>query len=211
MKTYNVLFLFIMALSLTSFGQNKLSVINLDTTKLSNKIKYTGKIRNAVSWSDKLGDNIVITTETGKTKSKSAESEDFRDAEIYAYHYIVGKDSTYLTWKVYDFIKECPLDLEASFIKNTFQVTDLNNDGIAEIWLMYKTVCHGDVSPYTMKIIMYQGQQKYAMRGLNKVKVTETEFFGGDYKFDKAFTDGPSVFSNFAKKLWEKNIMQTWE
>ena len=34
---------------------------------------------------------------------------------------------------------------------------------------MYKTVCHVDVSPCDMKIIMYQGGQKYAIRGKNKV------------------------------------------
>jgi hypothetical protein len=57
---------------------------------------------------------------------------------------------------------------------------------------------------------MYQGQQKYAIRGQNKVKVSDNEFYGGDYKFDKAFADGPNEFLAFAKKMWDKNIMQTW-
>ena len=61
-----------------------------------------------------------------------------------------------------------------------------------------------------MKIIMYQGQQKYAMRGQNKVKVSDKEFYGGDYKFDNAFLDGPTMFRDFAKKMWNKNIMQIW-
>ena len=74
------------------------------------------------------------------------------------------------TWKVYDYIDDCPVDIVASFVKNTFKITDLDNNGVAEIWLMYKTVCHGDVSPSEMKIIMYQGNQKFAMRGENKVQ-----------------------------------------
>ena len=211
MKNQVALYLFILLISFNAHGQNKINVINPDTTRLPEGIKFIGKIKAAVRWNDKVGDHIVITTETGETPSKSAPSENFKDAELYAYHYLVGKDSTYLTWKVYDFVKECPLELEARFIKNTFQVTDLNNDGVAEVWLMYKTVCHIDVSPCEMKIIMYQGQQKFVMKGLNKVKVTANEFFGGDYTFDKAFTDGPSVFRDFAKKLWDDNIMQTWE
>ena len=76
---------------------------------------------------------------------------------------------------------------------------------------MYKTVCHGDVSPSNMKVIMYQGLQKYAMRGRNKVKISETETEGGEYTFDKVFVDGPISFRNFAIKLWEKNILQKWE
>jgi hypothetical protein len=59
----------------------------------------------------------------------------------------------------------------ASFVKNTFKINDLDHNGIAEIWLMYKIVCHGDVSPCEMKIIIYEEKQKIAMRGENKVQI----------------------------------------
>jgi hypothetical protein len=130
--------------------------------------------------------------------------------ELYANHFILKGNDTLQTWRVYDFISDCPVDIEAKFIKNSFQVTDLNQDGRGEIWIMYKTVCHGDVSPSDMKIIMYQGQQKYAIRGQNKVQITDKEFYGGKYKIDKAFANGPKVFLTFAKKLWDKNIIQLW-
>jgi len=195
--------------SISVFGQ--ISLTKIDMTKLPKEINYEGKINNAIRWTDNLGDNIVITSETGIYKSKKFKHEsDGSDAELFAYHFIIKKDSIKQTWKVYDFIQDCIVDIEASFVKNTFRVTDLNKDGVAEIWLMYKTACHGDISPCDMKIIMYQGQQKYAMRGQNKVQVSENEFYGGDYKFDKAFTDGPNEFREFAKKLWDKNIMQKW-
>ena len=204
------LYILTLLCSMTAFGQGQIITNNLDTTKLPNGIKLTGNVKSAVRWTDKLGDNIVITTETGETINKTAPSDDYRDAALYAYHYIEINDSIILTWKVYDFIKECPLDIEANFVKNTFQVTDLNNDGVAEVWLMYKTVCHGDISPSNMKIIMYQGQQKYAMRGRNKVQISDKESVGGDYKFDKAFNDGPTIFKDFAIKLWDRNCLQTW-
>lgn len=197
--------------SLTVLGQVQVSVKQLDLTKLPKGIKYKGKIKTAVRWVDSLGDNIVILTETGIYQNKKFKHEsDGGDAELFAYHFIVKGDSALQTWRVYDFISDCPVDIEAQFIKNSFQVTDLNHDGVSEIWIMYKTVCHGDVSPCDMKIIMYQGQQKYAVRGQNKVQLSDKEFYGGDYKFDKAFADGPKEFLAFAKKLWNKNIMQTW-
>ena len=220
MKTHKMIYkLFFIVLtafvSLTSFGQEQISVTQLDLTKLPKGIKYEGKIKSAVRWFDSLGDNVVILTETGIYKSKKFQYEnDGSDAELFAYHFIVKNDSAALAWRVYDFISDCSESIEASFIKNTFQVTDLDSNGVAEIWLMYKTVCHGDVSPSTMKIIMYQGNQKFAMRGENKVCVGIDDkgdylYHGGEYKFDYAFANAPKEFLEFAKKLWDKNIMQT--
>ncbi|WP_430401736.1 M949_RS01915 family surface polysaccharide biosynthesis protein [Fluviicola sp.] len=191
-------------------AQGKIELTTLEKSQLPKGIKYSGEIKQAVRWTDQSGDNIVITTETGDTESKSGPSEDYRDAALYATHFLVFPDSVRQTWKVHDFIKECPLDIEANFVKNTFQVTDLNGDGIAEVWLMYIVSCKSDVSPADMKIIMYQGNQKYALRGHTKVEPSHGEFLGGDYKFDKAFNEGPAEFRDFAKKLWKAHLTEKW-
>ncbi|MEP6928357.1 MAG: hypothetical protein ABI850_00030 [Flavobacterium sp.] len=194
-----------------SFKVNK-----IDTTNLPAALKYEGNIKNAVRWQDNAGDNIVITTETGhyiNPKFKH-ENEDSSDAELFAYHYIISGDEVKQTWKVYDYISDCPVEIAAYFVKNTFNVTDLNKNGIAEIWLMYKTTCHGDVSPLQMKVIMYEGKEKYAMRGENKVLLETSEgkekFIGGEFKFDANFEKAPKIFKEFALNLWNKNIMQKW-
>lgn len=202
---------------LSMFGQSQLKVTNLEIKDLPLEIKYEGKIKNAIQWTDELGLNIVILSETGIYRSeKFIHENEGMDAELFGYHYLDADGMLIAVWKLYDFISDCPVDIEASFIKNTLQVTDLNEDKIAEVWLMYKTVCHGDVSPSDMKIIMYQGNQKYAMRGQNKVNAGTDEngkeiYIGGEYKFDKAFKTGPVEFKNFAIALWNKNIMQKWE
>jgi hypothetical protein len=194
-----------------SFKVNK-----IDSTNFPDGLKYEGIIKNAVRWKDKSGDNIVIATETGhyiNPKFKH-ESEDSSDAELFAYHYIISGNKANQTWKVYDYISDCPVEIAAYFVKNTFNVTDLNKNGIAEVWLMYKTTCHGDVSPLQMKVIMYEGKEKYAMRGENKVLLETSEgkekYIGGEYTFDANFQKGPKVFKEFALNLWNKNIMQKW-
>jgi hypothetical protein len=213
-KSYQSLnFLITLLISTNLLGQTPLKLTKLDVNKLPYFIKVDGKAQNAVRWTDNLGDNIVITSETGRYTSKKAKADEIEEAnaELFGYHYLVVKNGVQETWKVYDFIKDCPLDLEAHYVKNTFQITDLDKNGIAEVWLMYRTVCHGDVSPSDMKIIMYQGQQKYAMRGRAKIKFGEKEFEGGEYKFDPAFNKAPKVIVDYAKKLWNKNILQTFE
>lgn len=235
MKNIAILLLFILSLSsckedkkeeiktLTSPESNKtenltLTVNKIDSTQFPKSIKYEGFIKNAVRWKDKSGDNIVITTETGHyiNKKFKHESEDSSDAELFAYHFIISGNEAKQTWRIYDYISDCPVELVASFVKNTFAITDLNNNGIAETWLMYKTVCHGDVSPSNMKVIMYEGNQKYAMRGENKVQISEDdngkkEFLGGEFKFDEKFKKAPKVFKDYAENLWKKNLMEKWD
>lgn len=186
-----------------------------DIKHLPGEIKVKGEITNSSGWKDQHGEHLVFTSETGIfTPDRSKDKEDMTDlrsAEVFVYHYIKKEnaDNYVLSWRVHDHIVDCPVDLDATFVKNTFQVTDLDKDGEQEVWLMYKTVCHGDVSPYEMKIILYEGNDKYAVRGENKV-VLEGQSYGGKYKFDKKFKEGPQEFRDFAKKLWEKNLIQKW-
>ncbi|WP_425562960.1 M949_RS01915 family surface polysaccharide biosynthesis protein [Mucilaginibacter gynuensis] len=189
----------------------QVQVTKLDKKTVPASVKYSGHIIDAVKYKDSGGEYLVITTETGETPTKNSEMEG-RDAALYAYHYTIEGNGVYKsTWQTYDFIKDCPVDINASFIPGTFAVTDLDKNGKAEVWLMYKTVCHGDVSPSNMKIIMHEGDKKYAVRGTNKVKLSATETEGGKYTFDEVFKNGPEAFRQYAAKLWQKNIMETWK
>ena len=197
--------LFFFFLSSRGIGQHKITVATIDASKIPKEIKYSGKIKSAITWNDRLGENFAVTSETGEFESKNADNGG-RDAALYAYHYIRSKNTIEQNWKLYDYVKDCPLDIEASFLTNTLHVTDLDNDGIGEIWVMYKLACTGDVSPSEMKIIRYEGKHKAAMRGESRVKISEKEYDGGNYTFDKAFNDAPGYFREYAKKMWTKNI-----
>ncbi|MGB3949266.1 MAG: hypothetical protein WBM13_14860 [Bacteroidia bacterium] len=209
-----LLILFIFTQSLTVFAQVTIQSTPLDLNQLPKALKYEGTVKAAIRFSDKTGDNIVIITETGSyTNAKFKHENEGNDAELFAYQFSIKNDSIKQLWKVYDYISDCPFDIEASFIKNTLQITDLNKDGMAEVWLLYLVACRSDVSPADMKIIMYQAQQKYAMRGKNKVEVTtddkgNKQYTGGEYKFDPAFKSAPKEFSVFAEQLWKNNVMQ---
>jgi hypothetical protein len=192
----------------SSYGQIKLT--KLDSSSLPKRIKYVGRIINAVKWTDSLGLNYAVTTETGRIYSKAKDEEDLFDAFLYAYHYVVKNDSTKLSWRIYDYNKGCNLDLNFYFIDKAFAVTDLDKNGLAEIWVMYKNSCHGDVSPVPTKIIMYEGNKKYALRGESKVQVSATDFVGGTYTLDDNFKNGKSIFRQYAENIWSKNKNETW-
>jgi hypothetical protein len=213
--TRPILFIFLISFlpfSNTLFSQGKIKNLTSDISKIPKEAKCNGALKEFMRWTDVSGEYLVIISESKESKKINAEADmEERNKQLFAVCYQIKKDSLVQKWKVFDQISKCPFDLTISFIQNVFQVTDLNNDGLGEVWMVYKMVCRSDVSPCDMKIIMYEGQQKFAMRGQNKVKMSETEYFGGDYKFDKAFNDGPREFRDFALKLWEKNIIENWE
>lgn len=192
-----------------------LKVSKITEDQLPNAAAFQGIFKEAYEWEDATGKNVAILSETGIQKNANLKHElDGNDAELYAYSYRIEGEITPPNWKVYDYIHDCPVDIVAEFIDDTFQITDLDKNGVAEVWIMYKTVCHSDVSPSDMKIIMYEGYQKFAMRGENKIEFgrdddNNVRYIGGEYKFDEAFLQGSEVFRSFAKKMWNKNIMSS--
>jgi hypothetical protein len=189
-----------------AYGQIK--VTKLSKAAIPKFVPYTGRLINAVSYADKEGSHLVLTTETGERQVGGVDDGSYREADLYAYQYNLTGTKYELKWKVHDFIKECPVDITANYVPGTFAVTDLNKDGKAEVWLMYRTVCKGDVSPSDMKIIMYEGVKKYAVRGVTKIKVSNTAYTGGTYAFDTAFKGAAKVYRDYATNLWKKNVYE---
>ncbi|MFA5405027.1 MAG: hypothetical protein WC358_08840 [Ignavibacteria bacterium] len=190
-----------------STGGNTDEIIMKDFNKndLPSDVKYQGSIINGKRWSDKNGENIIIltTTKEHSTGKKGYDEEFERAKELYGYQYIKKSDGWSQVWKINDFINNCPVDITLEFIGGSLTVTDLNNDGIAETTFLYKMACRGDVSPCDLKLIMHEGETKYAIRGSMKLFV-DNRWYGGDYKVDKSFNDAPSGFLEYAKEQWNK-------
>jgi hypothetical protein len=143
-------------------------------------------------WTDSLGDNILITTkriiqhvdgpnvlqrlEKQPVLTKIKETEPQR-----AYHYLVINDSAVFTWEAIGILKLC--DKNVNFSRNWFVITDLDNNSIAEVWLIYRNDCpegNGD-----MKIVMFENDIKYSATG----KFEESQFL--ESYFDQNFNAAP--------------------
>ncbi len=164
---------------------------------------YKGKIIKSLNWTDKNGENILVLTEVAPFLSaKRKGGNDDYDAELYAYLYLKNEGTYQLLWKVTDFIRQCPLDITTAFQTEALSITDLDSNGIAETWLLYRLACRSDVSPSTMKLIMYEGNKKYAIRGTCKI-VMGDESYGGEMNIDGNFKNGLKVFREYAQKKWK--------
>jgi len=63
--------------------------------------------------------------------------------------------------------------------------------------------CKGDVSEDDMKLMMHEGETKYAIRGSMKLKMGG-ETYGGKMNVDASFDKAPKEFLDYAKEQWNK-------
>ncbi len=192
-------------------------------------IKIKGKVQEVWKWNDNLGENILITSSEAPHDDKGENGEEAQSAELHAFHY-AKKDGDYVqVWFINDAVKSCPVDITCDFIPGSATITDLDKDGIAEIKVQYTMACRGDVSPATMKLIIYENGVKYALQGNRwlsyspdftysvtekdvnlesspKLKDESGEMLRtfGRYDSEKEFVTAPPEFLPFARKEWLK-------
>jgi hypothetical protein len=171
---------------------------------------------SCVSWEDSLGENYLIVSESKEMDSKQpVEAQktdsmlieaDMRDKELYAYNYLVKGDSVALLWKLIDYVRECPFDLTVEYLTKKPLVTDIDNDGISETWLVYWLGCRSDVSALDLKLIMHIGKAKYAIRGTRIVSYGsgKNNFDGGKKVMDDNFDKVSKEIKEYSNNVWQK-------
>jgi hypothetical protein len=179
---------------------------SLEKRKLPSTAIPKGTLVYAGAWDDAEGKHIITLSFISSTREDREYEFTYESTHLYAHHYLLDTltNSYKETWKIKEFVNDCEFDLTAEFINNAIQISDENENGIAEVWTMYKTACRSDVSPCALKLIMYEGALKHAMRGSMRIDAFD-EPIGGEYKFDEAFKAANPAVKEFAKKMWMEN------
>lgn len=191
--------------------ENSSKTIKIDSIsydEIPKDLDFRGTVVEALKWSDKSGDNILIQSISGWFPWKDYDdigstSYMIQDKwEIYAYLFQKKRGETYYKriWRLYDYNECFGVDWYAGFIPKGTTITDIDNNGIAEISMPYVLICRGGMDPGTMKIIMYEGNKKYAVRGETEICVGDNPY-GGDYKLSDNLNTKTN-FKNFLLKLW---------
>ena len=94
--------------------------------------------------------------------------------------------------------------MTAAFHPDALEVTDLDHDGIGELWFGYEVGCRSDVSPNTYKLLALEGGNKYILRGETLIDDGSGQKYGGTYEVDPSFTRGPPAFLAHARALWDR-------
>ena len=188
----------------TEIKKDETKNLNIDDNQeaLCEKISIKGdKLILCREWNE-LGKQKVIVV--SKKRQGNTKTEFFVDV------YSENDLSESLTG-IYDFIEDCPVDFFINYIEGSLTITDLDNDGLKEISFLYELSCQGDISPAKMKLIMFEGKNKFKLRGMRQNRATmelNQEFGYGKYTVDKSFEEAPDSFLEHARKLWEKYVKE---
>ncbi|HEX8320971.1 M949_RS01915 family surface polysaccharide biosynthesis protein [Longimicrobium sp.] len=187
-----------------------LEVLSFDPEALPPNADVTGDVVDGARWRDANGENVVVLAETGEFPAAGECDVDHpcRDAEIRAYHFARNGAAWKRLWLVTDFERTCGWDLTARFVKGSLSVTDLDHDGVGESTFLYTLTCTSDVSPSTLKLIMHEGQAKYAIRGTTDLSAVlgKSEYSGGDRNVDPAFGRAHARQRSYALAQWERFV-----
>jgi hypothetical protein len=163
---------------------------------------YKGQIKQGKRWKDNRGENIVILTQTGVYWANVYDAT--RGAKLYAYHFIKTADNTFKEiWKISEVVDDCAFDVRCDFFSNSLTVTDLDNDGIAEVGFVLVKGCRLEAAPDEKKLVLYEGKDLYMITGTTSV-VKGAQKQGGDKKIADKFEEAPDAFLEFADKQWNK-------
>ena len=194
--------------------ENSSDSIKIDTLsydEIPKSIDFKGTVVEALKWTDANGENILIQTVTGyftwKDYEENSKDYMFQDkAELYAYLYVKSNaEQEYKKkWRVYDYIECYGVDMFIGFVPKATTITDLDNDGISEIAIPYVSMCRGGMDPGILKIIMFEENTKYALRGSTMIMCGREAPYGGEYEASSNLEQKPS-FNDFLKKNWDRN------
>lgn len=210
----NLILFFSFLIGTVAFAQ--INLIDIQQKNIPSDCFFKGDFISAEEWSDSLGLNILILSQSKVNKSNSTfKAEDGnievdnKEKEVYAIHYL-KHDSVKILWKLVDFERDCPFDLTIDYLISKPIVTDLDNNKVCETWILYWLGCRSDVSSNDMKLILHIGKDKFAIRGKRKVRygIDPNQIDGGQYKMDDTFNGLPKQIYDFSLKLWNEYNME---
>jgi hypothetical protein len=176
------------------------------TTSTFNKemvkaLPYDGELLYGRSWEDKNGKNILIFTEKTTEKQLYPDEPSTYTINLHAYHFAGDK----LIREVKDFEKDCMFDMRARFIEKSITITDIDEDGYAEVTFVYRLGCTSELSPDGLKLMMLENGEKYAIRGNTLVDYSGdgSNVVGGVTNVDDSFNAIPEFLAH-AKKIWDE-------
>jgi hypothetical protein len=157
-------------------------------SQLDQRMPHKGKFVDGLGWKDEAGQHALFLCYDAKPQENSR--------DIYLYQYCEVGGSVQLVWDIQDFGGAL---CEMTFVDNSLQIIDLDQDGIMEACFMYQNRCDG-LDPYVTKMMLMKGGQKLAIRG----KFSVEDHAELEKTIDPVVAQQPAIFKNFMLMNWNE-------
>ena len=180
--------------------------------RMKEDLQIIGEKVSDVWFTDAQGEHYLILSNTGKINDMEfPESGDkFYDVELYTYLFTTSSEALILDWMIKDSVVKCGPEIYAEFGGEAYDLTDLDNDGMKEVWINYSIGCNSKNVPLKMRVIMTENKSQYVMDGEKRVKIGPDNFKGGDYTFGENVSNIATSFKDHFKKIWKEQVDQVF-
>ena len=167
------------------------------------KISLAAPLVKGVAFNDVKGGHLLLLTKLSSPSKNKPDPHRMERHELKAIHFKKTTKGWLQEWAITDYV-DCPgLDSEANFYLDQVSITDVNNDGHAEVSVPYNLFCGGGVDSKTIKIIMRTENKKFALRGKSKIVLPGQESFGGEMELDALLKKNKNaVYRDHLIRIW---------
>ncbi len=164
-------------------------------------LKYDGHFVAGLEWTDSTGKNVAVFSQTNEQGSEG------ESRTLHAAGFRLSKESVRRVWLVQDWVKDCDLDLTCYFETSSFEVTDLDSNGLGEVSFVYRMACNGGMDYIEEKLLLVEDGKKFPVRGETQWELSEkgdSDHYDGPMRVDRSFDHAPAIFRSFAVEKWRK-------
>jgi hypothetical protein len=187
----------LLMLLVCTFNLFGITLDTISTLPIGIKLQESEELKLALQFADSRGTHIIALL-----RSHIKYSDENEKIVLKAIQFKFESRQWIPEWKIWDFVECQHLDIQGEFLTNLTSITDLDSNKIFETTVAYQMICTGDVSPKTTKVIMRQGEVKYAVRGESLITIGKDVKYGGTFEPDKALNEVPK-FKTFIIEKWK--------
>ncbi|WP_409278440.1 M949_RS01915 family surface polysaccharide biosynthesis protein [Pseudomonas defluvii] len=165
-----------------------------------------------VHFRDKDGEGLLVLSRTDGQATDEETAEDVDKVVLIAtlYGRTTADEPFKSRWQIDNETTCAGLDLDVGFYPDVTGVSDLNNDGVAELTIASHAFCGGGIDPHAIMVELREGQAYYAIEGQSLVSVPGDGSYGGERKDSPSLTNAPKVLRDHLEAVWSKVYKRPW-
>lgn len=163
-------------------------------------VDFTSEESDTLTWADEQGVHFL---QLKKSEMFLDEAEMVASHYLNVTHWLESGESRLATWHYADSIVACYVDVEAKFLAAP-RFTDLDEDGVYEVWFITQLACKGDISPSRVQVVMVDKEEFFQLDAEQKLIFPNGVTDGGAYQLG-SFVSLPEAYQTYAVEYLFRN------